>query len=86
MYIPPFQLGIFVGAVGVIALEITAVLIDNYRSKKRREERIDENTVKIIAERVFNDNIDSGVSSVLGNRNSRSTKQMKNSFNVKGKV
>ena len=31
MYIPPFQLGIFVGAVGVIALEITAVLIDNYR-------------------------------------------------------
>jgi hypothetical protein len=35
MYIPPFQLGIFVGAVGVIALEITAVLIDDYRSKKR---------------------------------------------------
>ena len=30
MYIPPFQLGIF---------EITAVLIDNYRSKKRREAR-----------------------------------------------
>ena len=36
MYIPPFQLGIFVGAVGVIALEITAVLIDNYRSKHER--------------------------------------------------
>lgn len=35
MYIPPFQLGIFVGAVGVIALEIIAVLIDDYRSKKR---------------------------------------------------
>lgn len=35
MYIPPFQLGIFVGAVVVIALEITAVLIDDYRSKKR---------------------------------------------------
>lgn len=29
MYIPPFQLGIFVGA----------VLIDNYRSKKRSEAR-----------------------------------------------
>ena len=28
MYIPPFQLGIFVGAVGVIAFEITAVLIE----------------------------------------------------------
>lgn len=39
MYIPPFQLGIFVGDVGVIAFEITAVLIDNYRSKKRREAR-----------------------------------------------
>lgn len=42
MYIPPFQLGIFVGAfvgtVGVIAFEIIAVLIDN-RSKKRREAR-----------------------------------------------
>ena len=41
MYIPPFQLGIFVGAVGVIALEITAVLIDNYRSK--REEKHERN-------------------------------------------
>lgn len=39
MYIPPFQLGIFVRAVGVIAFEITAVLIDNHRSKKRREAR-----------------------------------------------
>lgn len=37
MYIPPFQLGIFVGAVGVIALEIIAVLIDDYRSKKRKK-------------------------------------------------
>lgn len=35
MYIPQFQLGIFVGAVGVIALEIIAVLIDDYRRKKR---------------------------------------------------
>lgn len=50
-----------------------------------REERIDENTVKIIAEKVFNQNIDSGVSSVLGNRNSKSTKQLKNNFGVKGK-
>lgn len=36
MYIPPFQLGIFVGAVTVIALEITAVLISDYRAKKRK--------------------------------------------------
>lgn len=39
MYIPPFQLGIFVGAVGVIALEIIAVLIDDYRSKKREAQK-----------------------------------------------
>ena len=39
MYIPPFQLGIFVGAVGVIAFEIIAVLIDNYRRNKRSEAR-----------------------------------------------
>lgn len=37
MYIPPFYLGIFVGAVAVIALEITAVLISDYRAKKRKK-------------------------------------------------
>lgn len=65
---------------------VSIVIENRIDGASYREERIDENTVKIIAERVFNDNIDSGVSSVLGNRNSRSTKQMKNSFNVKGKV
>lgn len=38
MYIPPFQLGIFVGAVTVLGLEIVAVLISDYRAKKRRRE------------------------------------------------
>lgn len=65
---------------------VSIVIENRIDGANYREERIDENTVRIIAERVFNDNIDSGVSSVLGNRNSRSTKQMKNSFNVKGKV
>lgn len=65
---------------------VSIVIENRIDGASYREERIDENTVRIIAERVFNDNIDSGVSSVLGNRNSRSTKQMKNSFNVKGKV
>ena len=65
---------------------VSIVIENKIDGASYREERIDENTVRIIAERVFNDNIDSGVSSVLGNRNSRSTKQMKNSFNVKGKV
>ena len=48
-------------------------------------QQIDENTVKVIAEKVFNQNIDSGVSNVLGNRNSKSTKQLKSNFNVRGK-
>lgn len=65
---------------------VSIVIENRIDGASYREERIDENTVKIIAERVFNDNIDSGVSGVLGNRNSRSNKQMKNSFNVKGKV
>lgn len=62
------------------------ILIENrIDGASYREERIDENTVKIIAEKVFNQNIDSGVSGVLGNRNSKSTKQLKNNFSVKGK-
>ena len=63
-----------------------SILIENrIDGASYREERIDENTVKIIAEKVFNQNIDSGVSSVLGNRNSKSTKQLKTNFSVKGK-
>jgi hypothetical protein len=63
-----------------------SILIENrIDGATYREERINENTVKIIAERVFNENIDNGVSSVLGNRNSKSTKQMKNNFSVKGR-
>ena len=38
MYIPQFYLGCFVGAVTVLGLEIAAVMIDNYKSKKRRRE------------------------------------------------
>lgn len=63
-----------------------SILIENrIDGATYREERIDKDTVKIIAEKVFNQNIDSGVSSVLGNRNSKSTKQLKNNFSVKGK-
>lgn len=38
MYISQFYLGCFVGAVTVLGLEIVAVMIDNYKSKKRRRE------------------------------------------------
>jgi len=47
-----------------------------------RTQQVDENTVKIIAEQVFSDNIDSGVSGVLTNRNSKSTKALKSKFTV----
>ena len=63
-----------------------SILIENrIDGATYREERIDKDTVKIIAESVFDKKIDSGVSSVLGNRNSKSTKQLKNNFSVKGK-
>lgn len=64
---------------------VSIVIENKIDGASYREERIDENTVKIIAEQVFNQNIDNGVSSVLGNRNSKSTKQLKTNFSVKGK-
>ncbi len=64
---------------------VSIVIENKIDGASYREERIDENTVKIIAEKVFNQNIDNGVSSVLGNRNSKSTKQLKTNFSVKGK-
>lgn len=37
MYIQPYYLGLFVGAVGTVAAEIAIVLISNYRDKKRKQ-------------------------------------------------
>ena len=37
MYIPPYYLGLFVGAFGTVAAEIAIVLISNYRDKKRKQ-------------------------------------------------
>lgn len=45
--------------------------------------RVDQDTVKIIAEQVFADNIDKGVSGVLSNRNSKATKSLKNNFSTR---
>ena len=44
--------------------------------------QIDENTVRIIAEQVFANNIDQGVSQVIGNGNSKTAKSMRQSYNV----
>lgn len=37
MYIQSYYLGLFVGAFGTVAVEIAAVLISNYRDKKRKQ-------------------------------------------------
>lgn len=49
------------------------------------QSRVDQDTIKIVAEQVFADNIDKGVSSVLSNRNSKSTKSLKNNFTTRSK-
>ncbi len=49
-------------------------------------QQIDEDTVKVIAYQVFSKNIDSGVSSVMNNRNSKSSKSMRSQYNVKSKL
>jgi len=46
-------------------------------------EQMDGNTVKIIAERVFDEKIDKGVSGVLSNRNSKGTKALKQNFTAR---
>ncbi len=44
--------------------------------------QVDENTVKVIATQVFNDNIDGGVASSLSQKGSKSDKAMRNNFNT----
>lgn len=62
----------------------TKIIIENKIDGARfTEQRVDGNTMKIIAEQVFSDNIDKGVSGVLGNRNSKSTKALKSKFTVR---
>lgn len=62
------------------------VVVDNKISGASYSvQQVDESTVKLIAEQVFSNNIDSGVSGVLNNRNSKTTKSMKNKFTVRSK-
>ena len=51
-----------------------------------RQQPTNDSSIKIIAEQVFADNIDRGVSQVISNRNSKTTKSMKRNFNVKSNV
>ena len=62
----------------------TKIIIENRIEGARfKEQRVDSNTVRIIAEQVFSDNIDKGVSGVLSNRNSKTTKSLKSKFAVR---
>lgn len=62
----------------------TKIIIENKISGATyTTQQVDENTVKVIAEKVFSDNIDNGVSGVMSNRNSKTTKAMKGKFNVR---
>lgn len=66
---------------------LVKVIVENKIDAARYDvQRVDESTVKIIAEQVFSDNIDSGVSGVLTNRNSKSTKAIKSKFNVRSNL
>lgn len=65
----------------------TKITIENkIEGASFRTQQIDENSVKIIAEQVFSNNIDNGVSGVLNNRNSKSTKAIKSKFNVRSQL
>ena len=63
------------------------VIVENKISGANYDvQQIDENTVKIIAEKVFSENIDQGVSNSIQNNNSKTTKAMKAKFNVRRNV
>ena len=63
--------------------ETKIIIENNIEGARFTEQRVDGSTMKIIAEQVFSDNIDKGVSGVLGNRNSKSTKALKSKFAVR---
>lgn len=63
----------------------TIIFENKIEGARYSQAQIDQDTIKIVAEQVFADNIDKGVSSVLANRNSKATKSLKNNFNARSK-
>lgn len=55
---------------------------NNIKGAQYDVRQISADEVKIIAKQVFDQNIDSGVSSAIGNPNSKSAKSMRSSYNV----
>lgn len=70
-----------IGGVG-----LTVNIVNKAPGVKHEVQKIDEHTVRVIAHQVFNDNIDGGVSTVLNNHNSKSTKTMRNAYGVNRRV
>lgn len=62
--------------------ETYITIVNSIEGARYRAKTNSNGEIKIIAQQVFADNIDSGVSGVLNNRNSKSTKAMKSKFNV----
>jgi len=62
------------------------VMVDNkIPNAQYQVQQIDSETVKIIAEQVFSQNIDQGVSNVISNPNTKASKSMRSNFNVNRK-
>lgn len=63
------------------------VTVENYASGVSHQvQQIDENTVRIIATQVFNQNIDKGVSGVLGKKGTKANKTLTGNYDVRGRV
>lgn len=64
-----------------------SVTVENYApGVSHQVQQIDENTVRIIATQVFNQNIDKGVSSVLGKKGTKANKTLTGNYDVRGRV
>ena len=87
------------GAASVTSREDTAKLLNGDKSVKLSVEvqnqipnasfqvqQLDEERVRIIAKQEFNKNIDSGVSNVLGNGNSKSAKSLRKNYDTKRRI
>lgn len=65
---------------------VTVQLINNASGVRHDVEQMDENTVRIIARDVFNENIDSGVSNLLTNNRSKTSKSLQNTTKARRKL
>ena len=65
---------------GGASLNVTVV--NNAPGVQHEVQQVDENTVKVIASQVFNDNIDRGVAAVVDKKGSKTDKSMRKNYNT----